>query len=153
MKRHGFFLMLLAAAISMQFFSCKSAPAEKIDSVYVMVYDQDSSALMDVSVFAGGKKIGQTDIYGRLCFPFDSEKETEVRIEKPGYETVSKKVFLKPGTVLYFKTGSGTYCAGQAEKLLDENKTAAALKMIDAALKIEKREDYLFLREVILRRL
>ena len=42
MKRHGFFLMLLAAAISMQFFSCKSAPAEKIDSVYVMVYDQDS---------------------------------------------------------------------------------------------------------------
>ena len=153
MKRHGFFLMLLAAAISMQFFSCKSAPAEKIDSVYVMVYDQDSSALMDVSVFAGGKKIGQTDIYGRLCFPFDSEKETEVRIEKPGYETVSKKVFLKPGTVLYFKIGIGTYYAKQAEKLLDENKTPAALKMIDAALKIEEREDYLFLREVILRRL
>ena len=35
----------------------------------------------------------------------------------------------------------------------DLRQISAALKMIDAALKIEEREDYLFLREVILRRL
>ena len=40
-----------------------------------------------------------------------------------------------------------------SDSYTDENKTSAALKMIDAALKIEEREDYLFLREVILRRL
>ncbi|MGN0739531.1 MAG: hypothetical protein ACI4LX_05110 [Treponema sp.] len=150
MKHCRNFLKALAALVLLPFFSCAGMPENKIDSVYVMVYDQDGMPVMNASVFIDGKKAGQTDIYGRLSFPFGSEKETEVRAEKPGYETVSRKTVVKPGTVLYFKTGSGTYYAEKAESLLDKGNADDALKMADTALQIEERKDWLFLREVIL---
>lgn len=153
MRRHGFFLALLIAAVLLPFFSCASAPEKKIDSMYVMVYDYDSSEVMDASIFIDGKEAGRTDIYGRLAYPWcGPEKEAAIRAEKAGYESVETKAAIKPGTVIYFKMGSGPYYAEQAERLLDENNTRGALEMIGTALKIQERKDWQFLREAILRR-
>ena len=73
------------------------------------------------------------------------------KIEKKGYETVETKCAIKAGSVLYFKCGSGTYYAENAEKLLDAGDTGAALKMIENAIKVEERKDWLYLKNVILR--
>lgn len=152
MKRFRILLKALAASVSLLLFSCATAPEKNIDSIYVMVYDYDSSEIMNVSIFIDGKEAGKTNIYGRLIYPCDVEKEAVIRSEKNGYESVEIKAAVKPGMVLYFKMGSGSYYAERAEKLLDENNAQDALKMIDVALKIEERKDWLFLKETILRR-
>ncbi len=133
--------------------SCTSAPDNKMDSVFVMVYDYENNELMDVSILIDGKEAGRTDIYGRLLFPCDVEKETAVTAQKRGYETVEITTMVRAGTLLYFRMGSGNYYAELAEKLLDENELHDALKMIDKSLEIEERKDRRYLREVILRRM
>lgn len=152
MKRRTAFYKNLAASIILCLFSCASAPEKKIDSIYVMAYDYDNSEVMNAAIFLDGKEIGKTDIYGRLIFPSEKEKEALVRAEKPGYETVETKTMLKPGVLLYFKMGSGLYYAERAERFLDEGKIQDALKSIEKALLIDDRKDWLFLKEVILRR-
>lgn len=153
MKRQGIIFKLLIVSILLPLFSCASVPEKKIDSMYVMVYDYDSSEVMDVSIFIDGKEVGKTDIYGRLSYPCDLEKEVVIRAEKDGYGSVETKAAIKSGIVLYFKMGSSSYYAAKAESLLDENNAIDALKMINAALQIEQRNDWLFLRQVILRRI
>lgn len=152
MKRHRIYLPLLIAAVLLPLFSCASTPAKNIDSMYVMVYDYDSNEVMDVSILIDGKEAGKTDIYGRLMYPCDAEREALIRAEKIGYESVETKAVIKSGIVLYFKMGSGSDYAQKAEKLLDENNAKDAIKMIEKALNIEERKDWLFLRNVILRR-
>ena len=98
------------------------------------------------------KEIGQTDVYGRLTFFCDKEQEVMVRAEKNGYETVETKMAIKPGFVLYVKMGTGSYYAEMAEQFLDENDLQNANKMISKALKIEERKDWVFLRDVILKK-
>ncbi|WP_296663106.1 MULTISPECIES: PEGA domain-containing protein [unclassified Treponema] len=149
MKRRKIFLKILTALFSLCLLSCASTPEKKIDSMYVMVYDYASSELMNASVFIDGKEIGKTDIYGRLMYP--CEKETTICVRKDGYETVETKAAIKPGTVLYFKMGNGSYYAEQAEKLLDGKDFSGALKMIDKALGIEERKDWQYLRKIIIR--
>jgi hypothetical protein len=117
-----------------------------------MAYDYDNNEVMNAAIFLDGEEIGKTDIYGRLIFPSEKEKEALVRAEKPGYETVETKTMLKPGVLLYFKMGSGLYYAERAERLFDEGKIQDALKSIEKALLIDDRKDWLFLKEVILRR-
>lgn len=151
MKRRKPYFLIFAALVAFSLFSCASMTAEnKIDSVYVMAYDYDNCEIMNVSVFVDGEEIGQTDIYGRLLFAFDKEKEVLVRAEKKGYEAIETKTKLKPGIVLYFKMGSAAYYAQKAEKLFDEHETGSALKAIEKALEIEKRKDFLYLQDVIL---
>lgn len=140
------------AMIFFSVFSCASTPEKKTDSMYVMVYDFENSTVMGVTIFIDGEEIGRTDIYGRLTYPCDYEREVLISAEKEGYETVETKSAIRSGTVLYFKMGSGAYYAGAAEKCLDETDVKGALKMIENALKIEKRKDWLFLKEVILRK-
>lgn len=151
MKRHRIFLKILTALFSLCLLSCASTPEKKIDSMYVMVYDYASSELMNASVIIDGKEIGKTDIYGRLMYPCEKEKETTICVKKDGYESVETKAAIKPGTVLYFKMGSGSYYAERAEKFLDENNLPGALKMIDKALGIEERKDWQYLRKIIIR--
>ncbi len=152
MKRRTAFYKGLAASIAFCLFSCASAPEKKIDSIYVMAYDYDNNEVMNAAIFLDGEEIGKTDIYGRLIFPNEKEKEALVRAEKPGYETVETKTMLKPGVLLYFKMGSGLYYAERAERLFDEGKIQDALKSIEKALLIDDRKDWRFLKEVILRR-
>ena len=119
MKRRRIFLKILTALFSLCLLSCASTPEKKTDSMYVMVYDYGSTELMNASIFMDGKEIGKTDIYGRLMYPCDKEKEATICVKKDGYETVETQAAIKPGTVLYFKTGSGSYYAERAEKFLD----------------------------------
>ncbi|WP_296091237.1 PEGA domain-containing protein [uncultured Treponema sp.] len=151
MKRHRIFLKILTALFSLCLLSCASTPEKKIDSMYVMVYDYASSELMNASVIIDGKEIGKTDIYGRLMYPCEKEKETTICVKKDGYESVETKAAIKPGTVLYFKMGSGSYYAERAEKFLDENNLPGALRMIDKALGIEDKKDWQYLRKIIIR--
>lgn len=152
MKRRRIPFKALTALLSLcLFFSCTSTPEKKTDSVYVMVYDYGSSELMNASIFIDGKEIGKTDIYGRFMYPCDIEKEAVICVKKDGYESVETKAAIKPGTVLYFKIGSGSYYAERAEKLLDGNNLPDALKMIEKALQIEERKDWRYLWEIIIR--
>lgn len=151
MKRRRIFLKVLTALFSLCLLSCASTPERKIDSMYVMVYDYGSSELMNASIFMDGKEIGKTDIYGRLMYPCEKEKESVICVKKDGYESVETKAAIKPGTVLYFKMGSGSYYAERAEKLLDEKDLPGALKMIEKALQIEERKDWRYLWEIIIR--
>lgn len=141
-------LIILQSFISI---SCASRPENQMDSVYVMVYDYDNSGVMNAAIFVDGKNAGVTDIYGRLIFSCPKERSAVIRVEKNGFETVETEVFLKPGTVIYFKTGSGSYYAQRAEKLLDEKDVKGALGMIKKALEIQERKDWRYLMEIILR--
>ena len=143
------FLLLLVPVSLLFLLSCATTPEKKIDSVYVMVYDWDNSEVMDVSVFIDDKKIGKTDIYGRLSFPCGKEKECVLRAEKDGYEKVEMKTAVRAGQLIYFKMGSGAYYAEKAEKLLDENDAEKAEKLIEKALEIEDRKDWQYLKKVI----
>ena len=133
--------------------SCVLTPEKNIDSVYVMVYDYDNNEVMNVSIVVDGVEKGATDIYGRLIFTPDEEKECVIRAEKDGYEACEMRTYIRPGQLIYFKLGTGWYYARRAELLLDENDAETALEMIDAALRICDRKDWQFLRNVILRRL
>ena len=97
MKRRRIFLKALTALFSLCLLSCASTPEKKTDSVYVMVYDYGSSGLMNASIFMDGKEIGKTDIYGRLMYPYDKEKEATICVKKNGYESVETKAAIKPG--------------------------------------------------------
>lgn len=146
-------LEVLAVALVSMLVSCASSPEKKIDSVYLMVYDYDNSEVMNVSVYVDGEVVGETDIYGRLMIPCDKQKEVIVRAEKKGYETIETKEAIKPGILLYFKMGSGSYYAEKAERFLDEKHPDDALRLINKALEIEERKDWAFLKEVIERRI
>lgn len=135
--------------------SCASTPEKKIDSAYVMVYDYENSEVMGASVFVDGELIGTTDIYGRFMFPINKaeNKNHIIRIEKERHETISMETALRPGQLLYFRIGTGTYYAALAEEFLDKNEEEKAVKMIDHALEIESRKDWLFLKDIIFERM
>ena len=147
---HAAIIMIL---LSLSLISCVLSPEKKIDSVYVMVYDYENNEVMNVSISIDGKKIGTTDIYGRLIITPDDEKESTVRAEKDGYESVETKAYIRPGQLVYFRMGTGAYYAKMAEQLLDGDEPDKALELIDRALEIQDRKDWRYLRSVILRRL
>ncbi|MBQ3800173.1 MAG: PEGA domain-containing protein [Treponema sp.] len=149
MRKLRKFFTLLLPACAMIIFSCATTTEKKIDSAYVMVYDWDNSGVMDVEVFIDGRKVGKTDIYGRLSFPSGKERECALRAEKDGYETVETRMPVRAGQLLYFKMGTGAYYAEKAETLLDGNELEKALKMIDKALETGDRSDWRFLKKVI----
>lgn len=137
--------------ICLLFFSCVTTPEKKINSAYVMVYDYENSEVMNVTIYIDGESVGNTDIYGRLMFPCDREKEVLIKASKLGYETVETKTVIKSGIVIYFKMGNGSYYASKAEKLLDERDVNSASKMIEKALEIEERKDWRYLQEIIVK--
>ncbi len=139
-------LALLAA-------SCVLTPEKNIDSVYVMVYDLDNNEVMNAAISVDGEPKGTTDIYGRLIYTADGEKECTVRAEKEGYESAETVTCIRPGQLVYFRLGTGEWYAAKAEELLDGNDPGKALSMIDRALAIRNRKDWQFLKDVILRRL
>ena len=149
MKMKKICIKALCASLCLFFFSCASTPEKKIDSAYVMVYDYENSEVMNVTILIDGEIAGNTDIYGRLMFPCEKEREVLIKASKNGYETVETKSVINSGTVIYFKMGSGSYYASKAEKLLDERDAISALKMIDKALEIEERKDWRYLQEII----
>ena len=151
MKVKKICIKALCAAACLFLFSCASTPEKKMDSAYVMVYDYDNSEVMNVSILIDGKSAGSTDIYGRLMFPCEKEREVLIKASKTGYETIEAKTVIKPGIVVYFKMGSGSYYASKAEKLLDEHDAISASKMIDKALAIEERKDWRYLQEIIIK--
>lgn len=141
--------------VCMLLLSCASSPDKKIDSAYVMVYDRENSEVMDAVIFVDGKAVGSTDIYGRFLFPINKTENRShaVRIEKKGYETISMETALRPGQLLYFRTGTGAYYAELAEECMDRNEEERAIEMIDKALEIEDRKDWHFLKTIILERI
>ena len=148
-------IILIIFCISCSFLvSCKSTPEEKIDSVYVMVYDYDNNGVMDAVIYLENKMIGSTDIYGRFMFPVpsNSKNEISVKIEKTGYEKSELKTLLQEGQVLYFKIGSASYYAENAEKSFDDGKYETASSMIEKAILIEDRADYRYLQKLIQKR-
>lgn len=145
--------LILFIVVSHFFLSCASTPENKTDSVYVMVYDYKNSEIMNVSVLIDDVEIGKTDIYGRLVFPCDIEKEVLVRAQKDDYELVEMKTTIRPGMLLYFRMGNSSYYAESAEKELDKNNLQNALKMIDKALQIDNRQDWNYLKTIIIRRI
>lgn len=144
-------IKVLCLAVCLFCFSCASTPEKQIDSVYVMVYDYENNEVMNALISIDGESVGNTDIYGRLIFPFEREKEVFIKASKLGYETVEMRTVIKPGIVIYFKAGSGSYYASQAEKLLDERDINSAAKMIEKALKIEDRKDWSYIQKIIIR--
>lgn len=152
MKLQKSFLILFLSLCVIYFSSCASSPDKKIDSVYVMVYDYDNCGVMDASIFMDGKELGKTDIYGRYMFPSDKGKVHTFTVFKEGYEKVEITTSLNPGQLLYFKTGTGTYYAEMAENLLDNGELDEALRMIEKALNIKERKDWLFLKDIIIER-
>ena len=138
-------LTLLAAISS----SCVLTPEKNIDSVYVMVYDMDNNEVMNAAISVDGEPKGTTDIYGRLIYTADGEKECTVRAEKVGYESAETVTCIRPGQLVYFRLGTGEWYAAKAEELLDGNDLEKALSMIDRALAIRDRKDWQFLRNVI----
>ena len=147
-------LIALAGIACMILASCGTMPEQAVDSVYVMVYDYQNNTVKGACVLIDGEKKGYTDIYGRLMFYYGdhSEKEHEFSVEKEGYERVVMVTSVQPGQLLYFRMGSGMYYAEKAEELLDEGDLEGALKMIDRALDIQERNDWKYLKTVILRR-
>ncbi len=133
--------------------SCVLTPEKNIDSVYVMVYDLDNNEVMNAAISVDGEPKGTTDIYGRLIYTADGEKECTVRAEKEGYESAETVTCIRPGQLVYFRLGTGEWYAAKAEELLDGNDPEKALSMIDRALAIRNRKDWQFLKDVILRRL
>lgn len=153
MKLHRIIFITLLVLSFFCLFSCAGTPDKRTDSLYIMVYDFNNSELMNVSIYIDGKEIGKTDIYGRLMYPCENEKEVFIRAEKQSYETIEENTAVKPGIVIYIKMGNGSYYAQQAEKLLDENNLSSSLEVIDKALEINDRKDWRFLKSVIIRRL
>lgn len=145
-----FIALTLLAAISS---SCVLTPEKNIDSVYVMVYDLDNNEVMNAAISVDGEPKGATDIYGRLIFTVEKERQCTVRAEKEGYESAEINTGIRPGQLVYFRLGTGLYYAQRAELLLDDGEPEKALEMIDAALRIQDRKDWQFLRGVILGRL
>ena len=152
-------LFFILYGLSFLFFSCATSPEKKINSAYVMVYNFENEPVMDAEVFVDDNLAGVTDIYGRLMFPPVREKTGKknkkyesthtIKVQKKGYETVSITGGIKAGQVFYFKTGTAEYYAAQAEESLDNGDFDDALKMINAALLINERKDYLYLKKVI----
>lgn len=153
MKHDGIKILLLILGVMAGAASCKTLPEKKIDSAYVMVYDYENSEIMNVSLYMDDEELGKTDIYGRFLFPVDDSEEHVIKAVKDGYETVEQKMLLKPGILIYFKLGSGSYYAKEAEKLLDAKRYESALSMINTALKIEERKDWQYLKSVIVKRM
>ena len=151
MKVKKICIKALCVSVCLFFFSCASTPEKKIDSAYVMVYDYENSEVMNVTILIDGKTAGSTDIYGRLMFACDKEREVLIKASKNGYETIEEKTVIKAGAVIYFKMGSGSYYAAKAEKLLDERNVIGASKMIEKALAIEERKDWRYLQEIIIK--
>lgn len=151
-----FFILL---GLTLLIFSCTTTPEKKINSAYVMVYDFENETVMDAQVFVDENLIGVTDIYGRLMFtPVQAKsgrknRENEIthtiKVQKKGYETVSMTGSIRAGQVFYFKTGTAEYYASKAEENLDNGEFENALKMINAALLINERRDYSYLKKVI----
>lgn len=153
MKHDGIKILLLILGVMAGAASCKTLPENKIDSAYVMVYDYENSEVMNVSLYMDDEELGKTDIYGRFLFPVDDSEEHVIKAVKVGYETVEQKMLLKPGILIYFKLGSGSYYAKEAEKLLDAKRYESALSMINTALKIKERKDWQYLKSVIVERM
>lgn len=146
-KVNFIFVILISILIS----ACSSTPEEKIDSVFLMVYDYDNTGVMDAVVYLNDKLIGRTDIYGRFMFPVPSngKDELNIRVEKTGFEKNEINTILQAGQVLYFKIGSASYYADNAERYLDEGNYEKAQQTIEKALSIENRADYRFLKTII----
>lgn len=153
MKHDGIKILLLILGVMAGAASCKTLPEKKIDSAYVMVYDYENSEVMNVSLYMDDEELGKTDIYGRFLFPVDDSEEHVIKAVKEGYETVEQKMLLKPGILIYFKLGSGSYYAKEAEKHLDVKRYESALSMINTALKIKERKDWQYLKSVIVERM
>lgn len=153
MKHDGIKILLLILGVMAGAASCKTLSEKKIDSAYVMVYDYENSEVMNVSLYMDEEELGKTDVYGRFLFPVDDSEEHVIKAVKDGYETVEQKMLLKPGILIYFKLGSGSYYAKEAEKLLDAKRYESALSMINTALKIEERKDWQYLKSVIVKRM
>ena len=129
--------------------SCATKVDKKIDSAYVMVYDYDNCGVMDALFFMDGKELGKTDIYGRFMFNATKGKIHTFLIRKDGYEEIEITTTVSPGQLLYFKIGTGSYYAKEAEYFLDCRDYSEAKRMINKALKIKERKDWLFLKEII----
>lgn len=153
MKHDGIKILLLILGVMAGAASCKTLPEKKIDSAYVMVYDYENSEVMNVSLYMDDEELGKTDVYGRFLFPVDDSEEHVIKAVKEGYETVEQKMLLKPGILIYFKLGSGSYYAKEAEKHLDAKRYESALSMINTALKIKERKDWQYLKSVIVERM
>ncbi len=151
MKSFLYINKILPIIFIILFVSCASKPENKIDSAYIMVYENNDSGVMDATIYLDNKVLGSTDIYGRFTFPCN-EKDLNVHtilVEKNGYESISLETTVVPGQLLYFRIYDGEYYAQMAEKELDSGNINKALELIEHALAIEDRKDYQYLKKVI----
>lgn len=153
MKFAKFFIFMVGTLLIC---SCKTVSATKDESIYVMVYDYNNTGIKDVSVSLDGFEIGKTDVYGRFVYPYNfNEKKThEIYITKAGFESISETIkSINGDLVLYYKLYDANTYARLAEENLDNEKIDSAFNNIDKAIQIEPREDYLFLKAIILKKL
>lgn len=144
----------LLISCSLLFFSCKSIPNGDTEFMYVMIYDYENNVIKEVELFINNKKIGESDINGRFMIPVKGKDSKSVlTLSKINYETINDEIQLVEGYVLYYKMGDSNYYFEKAESLLDEDKLESALISIDKALLINEKDEYYFLKSIILYRL
>lgn len=144
-------LIFLILPIACIFVSCKSVPKNGKDYMYVMIYDYENKCVQNVSIFIDENLLGQSDINGRFFIPIKKEKtEHQIKLEKDGYEIIEEKIEFRADIVLYYKIASAFYYFTTAENCLDNNEIDLALDAIDKALNIEEKDEYLFLKSIIL---
>lgn len=151
MKKRTLYKMFLCFSL-LYILSCKSAPKDLSECVYIMVYDYENNALKDVQVLESDQVVGTTDIYGRYSYEVKDKTPVKVSFYKPGYEKIEVEIENRQNQVLYVKLGSASYYADLSEKKLDEKQFEEALKFINKALDLEKRKDYEYLKEIIIKR-
>lgn len=143
----AFFILMLLSIMT----SCKSSPKIESDYMYLMIYDYENNGIKDVSIFLDEKLLGQSDINGRFFIPIVKETENHtIKLQKKGYETITQKIKISANIVLYYKMASSSYYFSEAEKLFDQNDIDGAIKLIDKAIDIEGKDEFLFFKSIIL---
>ncbi len=135
------------------FVSCKSNGFKENEGLYLMLYDLDNNAVSEAEVYMDEKFCGRTDVYGRFMFFFEEKERGEnhlIRIKKEGYLSVEDKINYEASLFLYYRTGTFRQYFEKGEKFLEQGKYKKAEESAELALKIEKREDALYLKMLAL---
>ena len=139
------------------FTSCRTAELFKdTEYMHIMVYDLNNTPLQGMKFYLDGSEVGESDVYGRLSVVVGLNPDTDEHIiegKKETYLNIRKNIVKKTGGVLYFKSGTVQMYLSSAENSVDKGEYAQALSYIESAESMDKGEDVLLLKAIVLKKL
>lgn len=142
--------MLLCTVVSCTTFNRLTSA----EYMHIMVYDYDNNMVQGMSFYIDDKKVGESDVYGRLLVDFSVSHDNEIhklRGEKTGYMAIEDNIRYTTSGVLYYKTGTSDQYISIAEEQYDSGNYKEALVNIQRAENIESADDILYLKGLILK--